>query len=200
MSGHYHYEYAEARHDHRGQYADERHEHYREYAEYSHGHHGLDGLIAGLREDLRHAEERIRELEGDHSAALERIAALEKQTPQARQLQYEADLAAADLAESGYDPGAYGPPVGADRHGRGCQRPYYNAEPDDDQVGVPERQTGVAAMRRLTREHPLDPDPDEDQAEEPEPEPYDPGPEIDHEGGMSEYRYVLPEDYERGQL
>jgi hypothetical protein len=28
---------------------------------------------------------------------------------------------------------------------------------------------------------------------------YDPGPAADDEGGMSEYRYVLPEDYERGQ-
>jgi hypothetical protein len=199
VSDHYHYEYAEARHDHRSQYADEGHDHWRKYAEYSHGHHDLDSLIAGLREDLRHAEERIRELEGDNSAALERIVALEKQTPQVRQLQYEADLAAADLAQAGNDPGGYGPPVGADRHGRGCQCPYCYDEPEDDQVGVPEPQTGVAAVRRFMREHPLDPDPDEDQAEEFEPEPYDPGPEIDDEGGMSEYRYVLPEDYERGQ-
>jgi hypothetical protein len=35
-------------------------------------------------------------------------------------------------------------------------------------------------------------------AEEPESEPYDPGPEVDDEGGMSEYRYPWPEDYERG--
>jgi hypothetical protein len=28
----------------------------------------------------------------------------------------------------------------------------------------------------------------------PDPEPYDPGPEIDDEGGMSEYRHVLPDD------
>jgi hypothetical protein len=35
--------------------------------------------------------------------------------------------------------------------------------------------------------------------EESEPEPWDPGPEIDDEGGASEYRYVLPEDYQRGQ-
>jgi hypothetical protein len=34
--------------------------------------------------------------------------------------------------------------------------------------------------------------------EEPEPEPYDPGPEVDDEGGMSEYRYPWPEDYQRG--
>lgn len=46
----------------------------------------------------------------------------------ARQLQLEADLAAADLAESGYD---RWPPVGADRHGRGCECPEcYAPEPD----------------------------------------------------------------------
>jgi hypothetical protein len=35
--------------------------------------------------------------------------------------------------------------------------------------------------------------------ERPEPEPWDPGPETVDEGGMSEYRSVLPEDYRRGQ-
>ncbi len=34
---------------------------------------------------------------------------------------------------------------------------------------------------------------------EPEPEEYDLGPEVDDEGGISEYRYILPEDYQRGQ-
>jgi hypothetical protein len=33
---------------------------------------------------------------------------------------------------------------------------------------------------------------------EPEPDEHDPGPEVDDEGGMSEYRYILPEDYLRG--
>ena len=33
---------------------------------------------------------------------------------------------------------------------------------------------------------------------EPDPERYDPGLECDDEGGMSEYRYILPEDYEGG--
>jgi len=51
----------------------------------------------------------------------ERVARLEKSTPQARQLQYEADLAAADLAASGY---ADYPPIGAERHGEGCLCPY----------------------------------------------------------------------------
>ena len=48
-----------------------------------------DAAAAGLRDQL--------------DDALERIRALEGQTPQARQLQLEADQAAADLAESGYD-------------------------------------------------------------------------------------------------
>jgi hypothetical protein len=39
----------------------------------------------------------------------------------------------------------------------------------------------------------------DDQKEEPGPDDYDLGPEVDDEGGMSEYRYVLPEDYGRGQ-
>ncbi len=96
--GHYAYEIHGA--------ADEHHRHYE---------------IAGLREDLNRALERIREME-------DRTTALERDTPQARRLQYEADLAAADLAESGYD--------------------------------------------------------------EPEPEDYDPGPELDDEGGMSEHRHA----------
>ena len=33
----------------------------------------------------------------------------------------------------------------------------------------------------------------------PEPGEYDPGPEVHDEGGMSEYRYVLSEDDQRGQ-
>jgi hypothetical protein len=63
--------------------------------------------------------------------ALERISALEAQTPQARQLQLEADLAAADLAGSGYA-GDYGPPVGAGRHGLGCQCPYCTTDEPEE--------------------------------------------------------------------
>lgn len=33
--------------------------------------------------------------------------------------------------------------------------------------------------------------------DEPEPADYDPGPEVDDEGGMSEYRYPQPGDYPR---
>jgi hypothetical protein len=76
----------------------------------------LWSYIGGLREDLGRAEERIRELE-------ERVSALEKDTPQARQLQRELDLTLADNAAAGYGDD-YGPSVGASRHGSGCQCPY----------------------------------------------------------------------------
>jgi hypothetical protein len=56
--------------------------------------------------------------------ALERIRSLEQQTPQARQLQLEADQAAADLAESGYD-----------RHGRDCRCPYCATDEDEGSTG-----------------------------------------------------------------
>ena len=107
MSDHTHYEYADARHDHRGDYAPDRHDHDIDYAEKHHRHYddereveGLRHEIRGLREDLRRE---LRALREDLASALGRIRLLEQQTPQARQLGYEADLAAADLAESGYD-------------------------------------------------------------------------------------------------
>jgi hypothetical protein len=122
VSDHYHYEYAEARHDHRGEYADDRHDHDVDYAEKHRRHYDDESTVRGLREDLGRAEERIRELEDVLRDSLERIRALE------------------------------------------------NRQPD---YSDPEL--------------------------EPEPEEYDPGPEVDDEGGMSEYRYVPHEDYERGQ-
>ena len=92
-----------ADHDHRGDYADQRHDHDGDYAERHHRHYDDESAARGLREDLGAAEERIRALENDLRGAFERIRALEGQTQQARQLQLEADQAAADLAESGYD-------------------------------------------------------------------------------------------------
>jgi hypothetical protein len=58
----------------------------------------------------------------------ERVSRLEKSTPEAQRLQYEADVAAADLAASGWD---QDPPVGADRHGPGCLCPC--CPPDEDE-------------------------------------------------------------------
>lgn len=102
MSDHYHYEYADTRHDHRGEYAPDDHDHHYEYAEKHHRHYDDENLAAGLREDLGRAEARISDLENDLTAALGRIRDLEQQTPEARQAEYEADIALADSAESGY--------------------------------------------------------------------------------------------------
>ena len=102
-----------ADHDHRGDYADQRHDHDGDYAALHHRHYDDESTVRGLREDLGAAEERIRVLEDDLRGTFERIRALEGQTPQAQRLQLEADQAAADLAESGYD-----------RHGRDCQCSY----------------------------------------------------------------------------
>jgi hypothetical protein len=110
-----------ADHDHRGQYAEDRHDHDGDYAEKYHRHHDDESTVRGLREDLSAAEARIRELEDGLRDALNRIHVLEDRTPEARQLRYEADLAAADLAESGYD-----------RHGRECGCSYCARDPQED--------------------------------------------------------------------
>ncbi len=101
--------------------------------------------IAELERVTRELRQDVRELRGLLELGERRIGELEAQTAQAQQLQMEADLAAADLAESGYD-----------RHGRGCDCP---------------------------------------ECYEPEPAEYDPGLEVDDEGGMSEYRsYAAVQD------
>ena len=100
MSDHYHYEYAEARHDHRGEYASADHDHHYDYAEKHHRHYDDESTARGLREDLGRTEERIRELEDALRGALERIRQLEEQTPEARQAEYEADIALADAADA----------------------------------------------------------------------------------------------------
>jgi hypothetical protein len=60
---HYHNEYADTRHDHRGQYADDRHDHSLDYAEKHHRHYDDERTVAGVREDLGRAEGRIYDLE-----------------------------------------------------------------------------------------------------------------------------------------
>jgi hypothetical protein len=91
-----------ADHDHRGDYADQRHDHYGDYAEKHHRHYDIERDIEALRRELRDYREVLNEYERALADARGRVAELERQTPQARQLQLEADLAAADLAESGY--------------------------------------------------------------------------------------------------
>ena len=112
-----------ADHDHRGEYADERHDHDGDYAEKYHRHDYADE-----RHDHQDLLEQIHELGERLDAAFARIRELEQQTPQARQLQLEADQAAADLGESGYD-----------RHGRDCRCSYCATDEDwPEERGVSE--------------------------------------------------------------
>jgi len=139
--------------------------------------------IAELERVTRELRGDVRELRGRLGTAERRIRELEDQTPHARQLQLEADLAAADLAESGCD---LWPPEGADRHGPGCQCPECHdpesAEPIEarprgcGEEGCPDNCPG--AWRGCDYY---------DEGEPPEPGDYDSGPEADDEGGMSEY-------------
>ena len=85
------------------EYAGERHDHDLDYAEKHHRHHDLEREDERLKADLDHWQVALRELRADLEAALERIRVLEAQTPEARQAEYEADIAMADGAESGYD-------------------------------------------------------------------------------------------------
>jgi hypothetical protein len=139
-------------HDHRGEYAETGHTHnfwdLNDAAERHHRHYDLENDDEKAQRRITGLQDEINGLRRQLDDALDRIRALEADTPQARQLQLEADLAAADLAESGYD-----------RHGRDCRCSYCATD------------------------------------DEPEPVEYDPGPEVDDEGGMSEYRYaVTPEE------
>jgi chromosome segregation ATPase len=103
VSDHHHYgEYADARHDHRGEYADERHDHDLDYAEKHHRHHDDERAVDELRRLLGQIRIALAEAREDLRDALERIRQLEEQTPEARQAEYEADVAMADAAESEY--------------------------------------------------------------------------------------------------
>jgi hypothetical protein len=110
-------------------------------------HSDLWSYIGGLREDLGRAEERIRELHEELIQAVhrtgcleDRCAAMEKQTPRARQLQYEADIAAAGAAEY-------------ERHGRGCDCPYccIPEEPEESPLARRDAYIGTWSNQDVTR-------------------------------------------------
>ena len=105
VNDHYHYEYAEARHDHRGEYASDDHDHHYDYdyAEKHHRHYDDERAVEDLRGQIRELRAIMIEFGLDLSEAQGRINALEAQTPEARQAELEADIAMADAAESGYD-------------------------------------------------------------------------------------------------
>ncbi len=108
-------------HGHGGEYADLRHDHDNDYIPLHHRHYDLEREDDRLQGLIREVENQLGTLRAGLAAALRRIGELEQQTPQARQLQLEADLAAAGLAASGYD-----------RHGRDCQCAYCAYDPEVD--------------------------------------------------------------------
>ena len=61
------------------------------------------GRIAELEQRTRDLRQETRELRAELAGALQRIRQMEAGTPESRQAQYEADVALADLAASGYD-------------------------------------------------------------------------------------------------
>ena len=124
-------------HGHCGEYADARHGHLGEYAEERHCHHDLEHADESALREIRGLREDISGLRRQLDDALDRIGDLEKQTPRARQLQLEADQAAADLAESGYD-----------RHGRDCQCPFCTTDDEPDERGASEYHREEFALER----------------------------------------------------
>jgi peptidoglycan hydrolase CwlO-like protein len=69
----------------------------------NHRHYDLERTIDELRGQIRELRAIMIEFGLDLSEAQGRIHQLEQQTPEARQAEYEADIALADAAESGYD-------------------------------------------------------------------------------------------------
>lgn len=142
-----------------------------------HRHHDLESQIRGLREDLSRAEKRIRELENDR-AALRRI--LREQ--------------AAVYAKTGR-PGMADPSwLAAAGALAGTLQALADAGPDDEPgprgcaCGEGDAGDCPAAWHGCDW-HDNGPEP-------PEPEEYDPGPEADDEGGMSEYRHLPASEQE----
>jgi hypothetical protein len=119
----------------------------------------LESITRELRGD-------VRELRGRLGTAERRIRELEGQTPHARQLQDEADLAMADAAAAGCGPDD--PVLSIE-----CQARWHVS-----------CRSGVHPGMRCDRYCHAD----EDQAGEPEPGDYGPGSEVGDEGGTSEYR------------
>jgi hypothetical protein len=73
-------------HSHYGEYADDRHDHDLDYAEKHHRHYDDERVVDELRRELQELREEMHR----------RLRQLEEQTPEARQAEYEADVAMAD--------------------------------------------------------------------------------------------------------
>ena len=72
-------------------------------AEELHRHYDLERDDEAAQREIQRLQRDVDDLRGQLGGALDRIRQLEAATPEARQARYEADVAAADLAASGYD-------------------------------------------------------------------------------------------------
>jgi hypothetical protein len=104
MSDHYHYEYAEARHDHRGDYADARHEHgYYELsgvAEEHHRHYSLEHEIQSVAAVVKTLQSEVADLRGELASAYEAVRKLRDVLERIRSLEdWQPDYSGPDAAE-----------------------------------------------------------------------------------------------------
>jgi hypothetical protein len=156
------------------------HDHYGEYAEERHRHYDLEREDETAQRDIRRLQEDVRELRAALELAAERISDLDRLRPTCTRCH---DATATQQTASG--------PSCAECAG----------DPADDDLSEPPKRHTAAGVCWCGDIH-AGADTAalyDDQKEEPGPDDYEMGPEVDDEGGMSEYRYVLPEDYGRGQ-
>ena len=146
------------------------HDHYGEYAEERHRHYDLERDDETVQRDIRDLHEDVRDLRATLGLAEERIRNLERLRPTCTRC-----LDATATQQTATGPACAecaGDPPGDGQPGVGRSWPSESYE-------AWKAEGSAVAL--------------------PEPVPYDPGPEAGDEGGMSEYRYILPEDYQRGQ-
>ena len=174
-------------HDHRGEYAEDRHDHDLDYAEKHHRHYdlereddrlqalirGMGDTLSGLRDELQAAFGRIRELEGERLGVLAQLRVLDRLRP-----------TCVICHDATADRQTLRGPACTDCVG---DLPSDGPDPDRPETWAfgeapvqplrPDEAGGYVCPETSDGQHCGD----------------------WHEGGMSEYRYILPEDYQRGQ-
>lgn len=201
-------------HNHRGEYADERHDHY-DYAERHHWHYDLENDDEKAQRRITGLQDEVDALRGRLDDALGRIAALEDTNTRLVAALREAAAGEESVCRAGVaSDERLAVAEALDEAFAAFATALDEGHVDEDAlVGDSDRANEPADIcpetsdgyhcnhwqEGVSRCCACGSKPDEDLADEDEPEEYDPGPECDDEGGMSEYRYLLPEDYERGQ-
>lgn len=163
---HYHYDYADSRHDHRGQYADERHDHGYDYAEKHHRHYDDENYAQGTRADLNGLQDHVSYLEDELRDEIKAARA---------EIDLDLPVIKANLASLNE-----------------IVAELVDAVSDDPEFAQLTRDKLRDHSWALGYEFQGEAGPAGEPDNEPEPQDHDPGPEVDDEGGMSEYRYMRP--------